>query len=213
MINLDMIGRLKPDSGSVVVSGTGTSTESEGLLDQYKSGRIFPVKYSPEGYGASDHSSFYIEDIPVFFFTTGAHEDYHTPTDVASKINYEGEKAVLDFAYDVLKDVSNRNKDLTFKEAGPKSGGRTGQRFKVTLGILPDFTSSGNEGLRIDGARKDGPAARGGMLKGDVIIAINGKPVKNIYEYMDRLKTLEAGKTCNVDVMRNGKLMVFLIQL
>ncbi len=213
MFNLDMVGRLKADTGTLVISGTGTSAEGEAILTKYSKGRIFPVKYSPEGFGSSDHSSFYIENIPVFFFTTGAHEEYHTPEDDANKINYIGEQAVLDYVYDVLLDVSNQDKNLTFKEAGPKSAPRMGTRFKVTLGILPDFTSSDNKGLRVDGTRKDGPASRAGVLKGDVIVAIDGKPVKNIYEYMDRLKTLEAGKTCNIDIMRGGKLIVLLVQL
>jgi len=213
MINLDMIGRLDPDSGSVMVSGTGTSAEAEGILDTYGKNRPFQLKYSPEGFGASDHSSFYVENIPVFFFTTGAHGDYHTPQDDADLINYTGEVEVLNLVYDVLLDIANRDKSLTFREAGPKSASRMGQRFKVTLGILPDFTSSGNEGLRIDGVTKDKPAYRAGLVKGDVITAINGKAVKNIYEYMDRLKTLQAGQTCNVDITRNGKTIVVLIQL
>lgn len=213
MLNLDMVGRLDPDSGSVMVSGTGTSLEAEDLLNLYGKKRTFKLRYSPEGFGASDHSSFYIENIPVFFFTTGAHGDYHTPADDAELINYTGEAEVLSLVYDVLTDVANRDKNLSFKEAGPKSASRMGQRFKVTLGILPDFTSSGNEGLRIDGVTKDKPAARAGLVKGDVITAIDGKPVKNIYEYMDRLKNLKAGQTCNVDITRNGKTIVVLIQL
>jgi Zn-dependent M28 family amino/carboxypeptidase len=213
MFNLDMIGRLKSDTGTLVISGTGTSTEGEDILTRHSKNRIFPVKYSPEGFGSSDHSSFYIENIPVFFFTTGAHEDYHTPADDADRINYTGEKAVLEYVYDVIVDVTNRDQALTFKEAGPKSSPRMGQRFKVTLGILPDFTSSDNKGLRVDGTRKDGPAQRAGVLKGDLIVAIDGKPVTNIYEYMDRLKTLEAGKTCNIDIIRNGKLIILLVQL
>lgn len=213
MLNLDMVGRLDPDSGSVMVSGTGTSLEAEDMLNHYGKKRSFRLKYSPEGFGASDHSSFYIENIPVFFFTTGAHGDYHTPSDDAELLNYPGEAEVIALVCDVLTDIANRDKNLSFREAGPKSASRMGQRFKVTLGILPDFTSSGNEGLRIDGVSKDKPAARAGLVKGDIITAIDGKPVKNIYEYMDRLKGLKAGQTCNVDITRNGKTIVVLIQL
>lgn len=213
MFNLDMVGRLVKDSGSVMISGTGTSLEAMDIISKYDKGLPFALKYSPEGYGASDHSSFYLENIPVFFFTTGAHEDYHTPFDKREKINYTGEKEVLDFVYNLITDVSNRDKDLTFQEAGPKGSQARGARYKVTLGILPDFTGSDNKGLRVDGVKKDGPAFKGGMLKGDVIIAVNGKDVKNIYEYMDRLKGLEKGQTVNVDVMRGGKKLVLLIQL
>lgn len=213
MINLDMIGRLGLDSGAVMIGGTGTSAEAGDILSKYVKKYSFRSNFSPEGFGASDHSSFYIENIPVFFFTTGVHSDYHTPEDDADLINYSGEKEVLSFAYDVLTDIANRENNLSFREAGPKMASRAGTRFKVTLGILPDFTSSGNEGLRIDGVSKDRPAYRAGLLKGDIITAVNGKSVKNIYEYMDRLKTLEAGTTCSVDIKRNGKIKVFLIQL
>jgi len=213
MFNFDMIGRLPKDSASLMISGTGTSIEAEEILTNYKPSD-FAIKFSPEGYGASDHSSFYMENIPVFFFTTGAHDDYHTPNDDADRINYVGEKAVLDYSAKVVLDVANRATELSFKEAGPKgNGGRSGARFKITLGILPDFTSSSDIGLRIDGVTKDKPAAKGGMLKADIITAINGKPVKNIYEYMDRMKGLEAGKTVSIDILRAGQKMVLLIQL
>lgn len=214
MFNFDMIGRLPKDSASLAVSGTGTSVEAEEILNKYAKNQAFKLKFSPEGYGASDHSSFYMENIPVFFFTTGAHEDYHTPFDKADRINYTGEKAVLDYTAQVVLDVTNRSNDLSFREAGPKGSiGRGGYRFKVTLGIIPDFASSSDNGLKVDGVSKDRPAAKGGMLKGDIITAIDGKPVKNIYEYMDRLKTLEVGKTVNIDILRGGKKMVLLVQL
>jgi hypothetical protein len=214
MFNFDMIGRMPADSAKLSISGTGTSLESEEILNKYIAGFPFKLQFSPEGYGASDHSSFYMENIPVFFFTTGAHDDYHTPLDDAEKINFQGVKSVLDYAKLVIGDVLNRDQVLSFREAGPKgNAGRGGTRFKVTLGILPDFTSSSDKGLRVDGVTKDKPAAKGGMLKGDTITAINGKPVKNIYEYMDRMKGLEAGQTVNVDVMRGDKKIVLLIQL
>lgn len=213
VFNLDMIGRLLPDSGSVMISGTGTSIEAMDIINQYNKKLPFELKFSPEGYGASDHSSFYVENIPVFFITTGAHDDYHTPFDDREKINYEGTKAVLEFTYLLAADVCNRDKALTFQEAGPKGMQSRSTRFKVTLGILPDFTGSENKGLRVDGVKKDGPASKGGILKGDIITAMNGKEIKNIYEYMDRLKSLEHGQTVNIDLIRNGKKIVLLIQL
>jgi aminopeptidase YwaD len=213
MFNLDMIGRLNKDSGSVTISGTGTSLETMDLIKKYEKDLPFVLKFSPEGYGASDHSSFYLENIPVFFFTTGAHEDYHTPFDDREKINYTGEKEVLDFVYNLVSEVSNLDKNLTFQEAGPKGNQVRGVRFKVTLGILPDFAGSDNKGLRVDGVKKDGPASKGGMLKGDVIVAMNGKTVTNINDYMYRLKELQKGQTVNVDVIRGGQKVVLLIQL
>ncbi len=213
MINLDMVGRLLPDSGNVMISGTGTSAESMEIINAHSKDLPFTLKFSPEGFGASDHSSFYVENIPVFFFTTGAHDDYHTPADDPEKINYEGEKQVVEFISEITTDIANRDKPLTFQEAGPKANQSRSQRFKVTLGILPDFSGNENKGLRIDGVKKDGPASKGGLLKGDIITALNGLSIKNIYEYMDRLKTLEPGQTVNVDILRDGKKMIVLIQL
>jgi hypothetical protein len=213
MVNLDMIGRLKTDEPSVVISGTGTSTESEAILNELKKTTTIPLKYSPEGYGASDHASFYGENIPVFFLTTGAHEDYHTPFDLADRINYDGEKQVLDFTYILLSELINRPKALAFKESGSKTNSSYGGDLKVTLGIMPDFAGGDEKGLRADMVKKDGPAFKGGMLKGDVITAIDGKPIKNIYEYMSRLKQLQKGQLISVDVLRNGQKVVLLVQL
>ncbi len=213
MINLDMIGRLQEDSGSLMISGTGTSAEAMDIIQKHASRLPFQLKFSPEGYGASDHSSFYVEDIPVFFFTTGAHDDYHTPFDDVEKLNLTGQQAILEFIAAIAEDIAGRDKPLSFREAGPKGSQSRSNRFKVTLGILPDFAGNENHGLRVDGVKKEGPAEKGGLVKGDVITAMNGKSVGNIYEYMDRLKTLEHGQTVIVDIIRKGEKMVLLIQL
>ncbi len=213
MINLDMVGRLSLTEPSLMVGGTGTSAETEDILKELATKTTIPLKYSPEGYGASDHAAFYAENIPVFFLTTGAHVDYHTPFDDADRINYDGEKQVLDFAYILSKKIINLPKALTFKEAGPKSNGGYKGGLKVTLGIMPDFAAQDNKGLRADLVRKDGPAEKAGMLKGDIITAIDGKSVKNVYEYMARLKSLQKGQLISVDVLRNGQKIVLLVQL
>jgi aminopeptidase YwaD len=214
MINFDMIGRLKNDSPSIMVGGTGTSKESETMLNSLNTGGI-KMSFSPEGYGPSDHASFYADNIPVFFFTTGAHEDYHTPDDDWQKINFEGEKNVLEIGKQLLLTIANKDENLTFQEAGPKQqeGGRAGYRFKVTLGIMPDFTSTVQGGLGVGGVKKDGPAFKGGMLKGDVITALDGKQVNDIYDYMNRLKKLQPGQVISVDVLRQDKKVVLIIQL
>ena len=213
MINLDMIGRLSKTEPALTISGTGTSVETDSILKELITKTNIPLKYSPEGYGPSDQASFYAENIPVFFLTTGAHEDYHTPFDDAYKINYDGEKQVLDYTYLLSLKLINIPKALTFKEAGPKSNGGYGGTLKVTLGIMPDMASQDNNGLKADLVRKGGPAEKAGMLKGDIIVAVDGKPVKNIYEYMARLKQLQKGQLVSVDVMRNGQKVVLLVQL
>jgi len=213
MINLDMIGRMKPDEKSITIGGTGTSAESDSLITALASNRRFDIKRSTEGYGPSDHASFYSENIPVFFFFTGVHEDYHTPKDVADKINYTGEKDVLEYVYDLAMVIDHMPKQLSFREAGAKTTQRYSRNFKITLGIIPDMASSENNGLGVDGVRKGGPAETGGIKKGDRIVAIDGQPVTNIYDYMTRLGKLKSGQVTSVEVMRNGNKVIILVQL
>jgi Iap family predicted aminopeptidase len=212
MINFDMIGRLK-ENNSITVGGTGTSSESEEILNILATKTKLVMKYSPEGYGPSDHAAFYTSNIPVFYFTTGAHEDYHTPFDKPEAINAEGETMLVELAGMLVTEIANRQDLLSYKEAGPKNQAKQGYNFKVTFGIMPDVTSSENNGLGVDGVRKGGPAEIGGVKKGDRIVAIDGKPVTNIYEYMGRLKTLEAGQRVSVDIIRDGKKEVLILQL
>ncbi len=212
MINFDMIGRLR-ENKTISIGGTGTSLESEEILDRLAEETPLKLNYSKEGFGPSDHAAFYSKDIPVFFISTGAHSDYHTPRDNVEGINAQGMITVLEFSAGLMDALANRDKKLTFQEAGPST--RTDHRysFKVTLGIMPDMTSSGNEGLKVEAVRPGAPAASGGMLKGDIITAIDGNPVGNIYDYMGRLKNLEAGQMITVDVLRDGKQEVLIIQL
>ncbi len=212
MINFDMIGRLK-ESNTISVGGTGTSLETTQILDRFAEKYPLKLAYSTEGFGPSDHAAFYGKNIPVFFISTGAHADYHTPRDNPEGINAEGIVMVLDFSAGLVAELANRAEMLTFQEAGPSSRGDHRYNFKVTLGIMPDMTSSGNDGLKVEAVRPGAPAASGGMLKGDVITAIDGNPVGNIYDYMGRLKNLEAGQVITVDVQREGKQEVLIIQL
>jgi len=214
MFNFDMVGRFDKEKNSISISGTGTSAEGDSILKVFEKGLPFTVTHSPDGYGPSDHASFYSSNIPVFFFTTGVHMDYHTPFDDADKLDYTAEKKIGDFSTALITDIDNLSKDLTFKESGKKENvGRSGRRYKVTLGIMPDFAGSEKKGLRVDGVTKDGPAYKGGMLKGDIIISVHGMKVENIYDYMARLNKLKAGMTVNVEVLRNGKVEILIIQL
>lgn len=212
MLNFDMIGRLNPDK-AVAVAGTGTAAETEDLLSNLSENSALSLSYSREGYGASDHSSFYAKDIPVMFFSTGAHPDYHTPLDTYDRINFNGMGEVLEFVADVAAELGNRPDKLSFQEAGPRERQRSSRGFKVTLGIMPDFTASGGEGLPVGGVTQGGPADGAGMLRGDVIVAINGLRVGDIYDYMNRLKQLKRGERANVDIMRDGVKMVLIVDL
>jgi len=214
MFNFDMTGRFDPEKNSISVSGTGTSPEADSILKIYEKDLPFGVVHAPDGYGPSDHAAFYAAGIPVFFFTTGVHTDYHTPFDRPEKLDYTAAQKIGDFAASVIRDIACSPKTLTFKESGSRDqAGRGGRRMKVTLGILPDFAGTEKRGLRVDGVTKEGPADRGGILKGDIITSVNGLPVGNIYDYMARLSKLKRGMTVSVEVMRNGKNEILLIQL
>lgn len=215
MINIDMVGRLREEK-SLQVGGTGTSKQAEDLLKKHNERYNFKLGFSKEGYGPSDHSSFYSNNIPVFFFSTGPHLDYHTPQDKPSKINYTGLKEVSHFIYDVTKELAMDKTQLTFQEAGPKSKAkqmRHGEKLKVTLGIMPDFAGIVENGLRADLVIKGKPAYRAGMQKGDIIRAINGKKISDVYDYMERLSDLKPGQTITVEILRDSTQKVLMVQL
>lgn len=214
MINLDMIGRLR-DEKSLQIGGTGTSVKAEYILNDLNQSYNFSLGFSPEGYGPSDHSSFYSEDIPVFFFSTGPHLDYHTPEDTPNRLNYSGLKEISEFVYDLAVNLANRDSALSFREAGPKIDTSKARRadLKVTLGIMPDFAGVVDKGLRADVVIKGRPAYRAGMKDGDIITAINGKKIGDIYDYMDRLSEIKPGETITVEVLRDEEKMVLMVQL
>ena len=213
MFNLDMVGRLDLTTKAITVGGTGTAVGLSDLVQRFSEGEDLNVKLSSEGYGPSDHTSFYVENIPVLFFFTGVHEDYHTPEDDVEKINLSGEILVAEFVHNLIIEAANVPESLVYQEAGPKEQPSGRRRFKVTLGIMPDYTSEGGEGLRVDGVINNKPANRAGMEKGDVIVAMDGKPVKNIYDYMFRLEECKPGQRINVDVLRNGKNITLVVDL
>ncbi len=215
MVNFDMIGRFDNDKRALMIAGTGTAEQMEELLRKHEENSDMNFTHSPEGYGASDHASFYGAGVPVMFFFTGAHEDYHTPFDDAHKVNYEGEKEIIDFTYPLILDVINNDERLVYTEAGParKQSGRGRGGLKVKFGIMPDFASTANDGLGVGGVTPGGPGSVAGMLKGDKIVAIEGMPVTNIYDYMARLKKLKPGQRVSVDIIRNGEKMILMILL
>ena len=213
MVNLDMVGRMKEGNG-VQVGGVGTAAGLRDTVFAYADTTQLSLSFTEEGYGPSDHSSFYGKEIPVLFITTGAHLDYHTPDDTSDKLNYAGMVRIGDLFTEVISAAANDSTRLSFREAGPMAPAPgMNRRRGITLGIMPDFAGNVKEGLRADFVTPGKPAAQGGMLKGDIIIAIDNKPVSNIQDYMFRLSQLKAGQMITVDVIRNGKREVLLIQL
>jgi len=202
MLNMDMVGRLDRKVNKISIGGTHTAVNLESEIETIVSKASLQSSFSPEGYGPSDHSSFYVNDTPVLFFFTGAHNDYHTPDDDADKVNYNGMKVLSQLIYSIADYFSTMDERLVFQEAGPKQQEKR-QRFKVTLGIMPDYTYSATMGLRIDAVLKNKPASIAGLKGGDIIIKMNGNSVNDIYEYMHRLSEFNPGDEVKIKVVRS----------
>ncbi|HOY31571.1 MAG TPA: M20/M25/M40 family metallo-hydrolase [Bacteroidales bacterium] len=212
MLNFDMVGRLNVLK-TLSVGGTGTFPDAEKIVNQNVDTAILKIVFSKEGYGPSDHASFYADSIPVLYFNTGVHQDYHMPSDDADKVNCNGLQSIAGFVIKIIDDIGKNDYDLSYHEAGPKDRSSQRMGLKVTLGIMPDFTRQDIKGVPVGAVNEEGPAHKGGMKKNDVIIAIDGKTVNDIYEYMARLKTLTAGQIISVDIIRDGKKEALFIQL
>ena len=200
MINMDMIGRLNEEK-AVAVHGVGTSPIFKQTL--YANNEGFTLAEHESGVGPSDHTSFYLNDIPVLHFFTGQHEDYHKPSDDSDKLNYEGMQEVTDFIFRIITDLDNDGK-LEFRKT--KNENESTPDFKVTLGVVPDYLFTG-EGMRLDGVSEDKPAQRAGMQKGDIVVKMGDHEVTDMMSYMKSLSMFEKGQTTMVTIDRGGELM------
>jgi len=207
MINLDMIGRLDPQTKALAVSGTGTSSVWENELKKLSDDNL-KIKTDSAGVGPSDHTSFYLKNIPVLHFFTGSHSDYHKPSDDWSKINFAGEKAVLQLIVKLVEDLDSSPK-LAFLATKNKSMS-SARSFKVTMGVMPSYTS-GEEGLKVDGVTDGRPAQKAGILTGDLIIQIGELPIKDIQGYMDALGKFQKGQAVPVKVKRNNEVVTMTV--
>ena len=198
MINMDMVGRLREDK-TLSVSGTGTAPIWSQVLNASNPG--FKLVLKESGVGPSDHTSFYLQDLPVLHFFTGQHEDYHKPTDDADKLNYEGMQMIVGYITSVISELDDDSK-LTFKKT--KNESEEVPRFKVALGVVPDYLFDG-KGMRIDGVSEDKPAQKAGLLKGDIVIQLGDSTVVDMMSYMRALSTFEEGNSTKVIVDRKGE--------
>ena len=203
MINFDMIGRMDTLKKSVSVSGTGSAIESDSILRLYEDSTLFKLKLRQGAGGGSDHASFYRKNIPVLFFITGMHDDYHTPSDTWEKIDSAGMENILKYNIRFIDDIANRVGKLKFKEAeqSQTSENRHGGN-NVTLGIVPDISDSSGKGLKVEGVRKSGPADKAGIKKDDRIVSINGKNISGIQDYMIQLSNLKKGGRATIELIR-----------
>lgn len=200
MINLDMVGRMQKDGG-LSLSGVGTSPTFKRVLNNIKADS-FTVKLSESGVGPSDHTSFYLKNHPVLFLFSGTHSDYHKPSDDADKINYKGEANIIAYTMQIIDSLDNCA-PLIFTATKNEDNKET-PKFKVTLGIMPDYVYSG-EGVKVDGVSEGKVGATAGIQAGDIITKINSDKTKDIYEYMTALAHLKKGDKAKIEVLRGGK--------
>jgi len=198
MINMDMIGRLNPTTKSLSVSGSGTSPVWETLFKNTTTS--LAVKTDSAGVGPSDHTSFYLKNIPVLHFFTGSHSDYHKPSDDWDKINYAGEKEVLELVITVVEKLDDQPK-LAFLPTKNKSMSSS-RSFKVTMGVMPSYTSDA-AGLLVDGVTEGRPAQKAGIITGDIITQIGEYTIKDMQTYMETLGKFEKGQQVPVKILRN----------
>ncbi|MBX7204939.1 MAG: M20/M25/M40 family metallo-hydrolase [Bacteroidia bacterium] len=202
MINMDMIGRLNDSTKKIIVYGTGTSPKFEPMLASLTKESVIKVKTDSAGMGPSDHASFYLKGIPVLHFFTGTHGDYHRPTDDIEKINFYGEKQVLDFIVKVVGEICKEDK-LTYLQT--KNSQTNSPRFKVTLGIIPDYSFEG-PGVRLDGVSEGKPAAAAGLKAGDILVGLGELEITDMQSYMKALSQFEKGQKTTVKFKRNGQI-------
>jgi aminopeptidase YwaD len=208
MINMDMVGRLRGDALTVI--GAGTSPAWDGLLKAADAPVGLKLLPNASGFGASDQTSFYARDIPVLFFFTGVHPDYHTPTDTWDKINAEGEAKVLTLVADVARRIADGGERPRFVRADNGRPEMASPSFNVYLGTIPDYSAQ-VEGVQLTGVREGSPAEKAGLRGGDIIVRFGSKAVKNIYDYTFALRDARAGVPVPVTVRRGSETRVLRV--
>lgn len=198
MINMDMIGRMKDNR--LVVGGSGSSPVWKELLERLNQGRL-GLRFEDDGYGPSDHASFYAKGIPVLFLFTGVHQDYHRPGDDYQKINLPDTQRVLELAYETALALSELPERPQFTQAKDHREGRGRGEIRVYLGTIPEYGEE-VEGVKLSGVREGSPAAKAGLKGGDIIVECSGKQIKNVYDYTYVLGDRKPGDVVDIVIMR-----------
>jgi aminopeptidase YwaD len=211
MINMDMVGRLNDSSQTVTIGGYGTSPQWGTLIDPNNKKNPFVIRIDSSGTGPSDHTSFYRKDIPVLFFFTGLHSDYHKPSDDADKINYIGETKIINYINGIVLSPTTTGQKLAFtktRETQTTSSLRSGG---VTMGIMPDYTFAGS-GIRCDGVSDGRPAQKAGLKAGDIIIKVGDYTISSMDSYMQTLGKFQKGDKAKVKFKRGNEEMETEVQ-
>lgn len=201
MINLDMVGRLNDSSKTITVGGYGTSPSWKKMIEAVEH-KSFSIRFDSSGTGPSDHTSFYRKDIPVLFFFTGLHTDYHKPTDDAEKVNYWGALQIVKFIRELILSDDTNEKIVFTKTREQQTS--TSARFTVSMGIMPDYSFSGN-GVRVDGVSDNRPAKKAGILAGDVIKQLGDHNTSSVEGYMQALSKFKKGEQTTAVILRGEK--------
>lgn len=209
MINMDMIGRLKDQEKGLAILDVGSTSEFTKFFDSlnYKEIKLTP---STSGYGASDHTVFTARKIPSLHLFTGAHKDYHKPSDDIDKIDAGGIVKVATFVDSLLTYFDHLEKPLVFIKTKDTSRGKRKKKYSVTLGVIPDHISD-VQGFKIDGVTKDKPADKAGMQKGDIIIQLGEITINDIYDYMNALSKFKKGDTVKAVINRDKKELELIV--
>lgn len=208
MINMDMVGRMNDSTKTITIGGYGTSPSWQNMIAAVKK-KSFSVKFDSSGTGPSDHTSFYRKDIPVLFFFTGLHTDYHKPSDDADKINYVGMAQIVRFIQEMIENDRTPNKLVFTKTREQQTS--TSTRFSVSMGIMPDYSYSGT-GVRVDGVTDNRPAKKAGLLGGDIVKQLGDFKTSSVEAYMQALSKFKKGDKTTAVVSRGDKELTFEIQ-
>jgi len=217
MINMDMIGRIKDDK--VYIGGVGTGSTFKPILEhaekeQAQKDSAFKIEYSAGGYSSSDHTSFVSKKIPVLFFFSGLHSDYHKPSDTWDKINAPAAAKLLDFIGNVTVQLANASQPPAFQtvveEKSP--GGGDGRGYGPYFGSIPDFGEIPN-GVKFADVKPGSPAAKAGLKAGDVLVQFGERPIKNLYDFTDALRRSKIGDIVEVKVLRDGQPVTASVKL
>ena len=212
MLNFDMVGRMRGDS--LIVYGLGTAKEMAAVLDSANAATKLAIRRLPDGFGPSDHSSFYARNIPVLHFFSNLHEDYHRATADADKINAAGEARIIALAERVAREIDRRDSRLTFVRMAAPAPVSAGSGSNVYLGSIPDMAAPENvKGLKLTGVRAGSPADSGGLKAGDIIVEFGGKAVEDLQTYSDALYAHNPGDVVSVVVMRGSERVRLSVKL
>jgi Zn-dependent M28 family amino/carboxypeptidase len=212
MLNMDMIGRIKDDK--VYIGGVGTGSTFKSVLEQAQKDAPFKIEYSAGGYSSSDHTSFVTRKIPVLFFFSGLHSDYHKPSDTWDKINAPSAARLLDLVGNVAVQLANAPEAPAFQvvaEDKPPAGGG-GVGYGPYFGSIPDFGQTEN-GVKFSDVKPNSPAAKAGLKAGDILIQFGDKPIKNLYDFTDALRRSKVGDVVEVKVLRDGQTVTASVKL